>query len=431
MKHSEPRYTHVHYAWNDAHVSQLSPLESLVYRSNRLGEDRRIANTSDGSTSLKVMEKDPGSGQSVEVIWIKNTGADLCASTDAHFSPLYQEKLVALGDRHHNATATPNTPLAERIKTAAFRRTMSSPSTDTPLHALMPYAHVSHLHPSSAIAVGACRNSRSLTEKIWGKDMLWIPRKRPGVEQGIKLQEAWSQQPSAKGALLVGNGVATWSDDNKSCYQQVLDITEAASHYIAERDLGERTFGGPLYQVADAANRAERFAKMLPALTELVSDRGTLAAHLTHDSPVMRFIHSVDAPRLASKGVASAHHLSRVKLKPLYIPWDPNGEPLEILEQRMEQEVERYRQRYRTYYETQRAEFSKGEPVPLDSTAPAICLIPGVGMIAWGRNEREARIASESYKSAIEVMRCAEAIDTYVGLPEAEAFAIQYGSDSS
>lgn len=431
MSCHENRYAHVHYAWDDVYASRLSPLEALVYRSKTLGADRRITHSGGGSTSVKIMERDPVTGEPVEVIWIKSSGRDLRISKGQHFFPLYQQKLVALRDNYQHRTlsysnAETEETLAERIQAAAFSRNASAPSVDTPLHALMPYAHVNHIHPSSAIAVGACRNSSSLTTKIWGEAMLWVPRKRPGVEQGIQLQEAWSRFPNAKGALLAGNGIVTWSDDNKACYQQSLDITEAASRYIAAHDKGESTFGGSRYVGPDEATRQTLLASTLLFLRELVSEGEPLIAALESGPTTMRFVNSVDAPRLATEGVACMHHLRHTKLNPLYVAWDPDGETTETLKRRLQQGVERYRQEYRAYYDTNRQNTKNGTVTPIRATAPSVCLIPGIGMIAWGRTESEARITSEAYQGAIEVMRSAEAIDAYMGLPEQDAFGIEY-----
>src|SRR5215510_2238714 len=57
---------------------------------------------------------------------------------------------------------------------------------------------------------------------------------------------------------------------------------------------------------------------------------------------------------------------------------------------------------------------------------PTVILIPGVGMIAWGKNKSESRVTAEFYNCAIEVMRGAEAIDRYEAMDEQEAFDIEY-----
>ena len=55
-----------------------------------------------------------------------------------------------------------------------------------------------------------------------------------------------------------------------------------------------------------------------------------------------------------------------------------------------------------------------------------VYLIPGVGMITFAKNKSTARIAGEFYVNAINVMRDADRADQYVGLPEQEAFDIEY-----
>src|SRR5439155_24808751 len=57
---------------------------------------------------------------------------------------------------------------------------------------------------------------------------------------------------------------------------------------------------------------------------------------------------------------------------------------------------------------------------------PTVILIPGVGMIAWGKDKSESRVTAEFYNCAVEVMRGAEAIDRYIALPQQEAFDIEY-----
>jgi NAD(P)-dependent dehydrogenase (short-subunit alcohol dehydrogenase family) len=57
---------------------------------------------------------------------------------------------------------------------------------------------------------------------------------------------------------------------------------------------------------------------------------------------------------------------------------------------------------------------------------PTVILIPGLGLIAWGKNKSESRVTAEFYSIAIEVMRASETISEYQGLPRQEAFDIEY-----
>ena len=57
---------------------------------------------------------------------------------------------------------------------------------------------------------------------------------------------------------------------------------------------------------------------------------------------------------------------------------------------------------------------------------PTVILIPGLGMIAFGKNKSESRVTAEFYNCAVAVMRGAEAVGGYVALPRQEAFDIEY-----
>ena len=63
-------YQFVQYSWDDVIADRLDPVGRLVYRSNILGADGRITNTGGGNTSSKVIERDPLSGENVDVLWV-------------------------------------------------------------------------------------------------------------------------------------------------------------------------------------------------------------------------------------------------------------------------------------------------------------------------------------------------------------------------
>ena len=74
---SGTKYKFVKYLWKDDEADRLEGVDRLVYRSNKLGEDLTLTNTGGGNTSSKLSEKDPLSGETVEVLWLKGSGGDL------------------------------------------------------------------------------------------------------------------------------------------------------------------------------------------------------------------------------------------------------------------------------------------------------------------------------------------------------------------
>ncbi len=91
-----PSSAQIRNRWDDAKAAAMSEPEKLLYRSNLLGSDKRITNYGGGNTSAKVMERDPLTGEEVEVLWVKGSGGDLGSMRRDGFSTLYMERLRAL-----------------------------------------------------------------------------------------------------------------------------------------------------------------------------------------------------------------------------------------------------------------------------------------------------------------------------------------------
>src|SRR5437867_10645633 len=92
----EESFKHVKYLWRDEEANELSGVDRLVYRSNKLGEDLTLTNTGGGNTSSKLVETDPVTGESVEVLWIKGSGGDLRTAKRDGFASLYLDKVRAM-----------------------------------------------------------------------------------------------------------------------------------------------------------------------------------------------------------------------------------------------------------------------------------------------------------------------------------------------
>ncbi len=131
---------------------------------------------------------------------------------------------------------------------------------------------------------------------------------------------------------------------------------------------------------------------------------------------------------LAALGTSCPDHFLRTKIRPLVLDFDPAAEQgsatgsLDAVLGGLDAAVAAYRDGYAAYYARCRHPDS---PAIRDGNA-VVYLVPGVGMITFARDKATARIAGEFYVNAINVMRGASSVDTYVGLPEQEAFDIEY-----
>ncbi len=427
MSRDSASFRHVTYGWDDAYASTLDPVARLVYRSNLLGADQRITNTGGGNTSAKILETDPLTGEQVEVLWVKGSGGDLRTSKRENFSSLYMDKLRGLQAHYLRAPERgPKTAVEDAMvglySHATFNLNPRPSSIDTPLHAFVPYRHVDHMHPNAVIAVAAAKNSERLTREIYGDEVIWTPWQRPGFDLGLKLEALIRANPQAKGVILGGHGLINWADDDKACYELTLELIERAARYIEARDRGEQTFGGQKYRALERAERHAALAAILPWLRGQVSQQRRFVGTVQDDEAILRFVNSHDAPRLAELGTSCPDHFLRTKIKPLYVDWNPQAEDLDALKRKLSAGLEQYRKDYTAYYEAHKRPDS---PAMRDPN-PTVILIPGLGMIAWGKDKSESRVTAEFYNCAVEVMRGAEAIDSYTALPLQEAFDIEY-----
>jgi rhamnulose-1-phosphate aldolase/alcohol dehydrogenase len=418
---------YVNYLWDDAQAAALDPVGRLIYRSNLLGADLRITNTGGGNTSSKIDEKDPLTGEITPVLWVKGSGGDLRTSKRENFASLKMSGLERLRTIYQKSPNNGPKSAAEDAMVDAyahctFNLNPRASSIDTPLHGFVPFKHVDHTHPNAVIAIAASKNGEELTRQIYGEEVLWTPWQRPGFDLGLRLEVLCKQFPDAKGAILGQHGLINWADDDKACYELSLELIERAAAFIAERDKGKATFGGQKYGRLDPAGRDELLIDLLPWLRGQVSQQRRFIGTVQTDENMLRFVNSVDAKRLAELGTSCPDHFLRTKIEPLYVEWDPASKDLKQLKELLQQGLAKYRSDYRAYYDACKHPDS---PAIRDPN-PTVILIPGLGMIAWGKDKSESRVTAEFYNCAVEVMRGAETVDEYIALPKQEAFDIEY-----
>src|SRR5215471_6961704 len=422
-------FRHVKHLWRDEVVSRLSGLERLVYRSNKLGEDLTLTNTGGGNTSSKLIEKDPLTGQDVEVLWVKGSGGDLRTAKRDGFASLYLDKVRAMKSLYLAEPARgPKTDVEGRMypmySHCVFGLNPRACSIDTPLHTFVPFRHVDHLHPNAVIAIAASVNQARLCREVYGDDVIYVPWQRPGFDIGLLIESLIKENPKAKGVLLGHHGMSSWSNSDKTCYETALEMIEQAASYIQEHDRGSQTFGGQKHTPLSEHDRKRMLAEILPFLRGQLSITKRVVATVQDDEMMLRFVNSYDGLRLAQLGTSCPDHFLRTKIKPLFVEWDPASADVETLKAALWGGLSTYRKDYQQYYDRYR----RRDSPPMRDPNPTVVLIPGLGLMAWGKNKSESRMTAEFYNCAIEVMRGAEAIDDYEAMDPQEAFDIEYWS---
>ncbi len=425
MKNTEAQYNHVDYLWDDKQAASYGDdqVELFLYRSNILGADLRITNYGGGNTSCKTIEKDPLTNEEVEVMWVKGSGGDIGTLNRAGIAGLYTGRLRDLKNVYGGLEDEDR--MVGLFNHCIYDLDSKAPSIDTPLHGLLPFAHIDHLHPDALIAVAAAENSEQVTKEIWGDTMGWVPWQRPGFDLGLQLEKCLADNPGIRGIVLGSHGLFTWGDTSYECYINSLEVIEMASNYIEEK-IKEKgvVFGGQKITGLPKSDRLDKAAQLMPLLRGLCSSENRMIGHFTDDPVVMEYINSNDLERLAPLGTSCPDHFLRTKIQPLVLTLDKNEDlsDADVILKKLEPAFEAYRAEYLDYYNTCKKDNS---PSVRDAN-PVIIIYPGVGMFSFAKNKQTTRVASEFYINAINVMRGAEAITSYTSLPRQEAFDIEY-----
>ncbi len=417
------KFKHVDYLWDDKKAKKLKGDEValLLYRSNLLGADLRITNFGGGNTSCKVDQKDPLTKKMTNVMYVKGSGGDIGTLKRNGLAGLYMDRLQNLKNIYRGLKYEDE--MVALYQHCIYDLDSRAPSIDTALHAFLPFAHIDHLHPDAVISIAASKNSKELTKKIWGDDMGWVKWQRPGFDLGIQLEAEYNKNPNIKGILLEGHGVFTWADTSYECYINSLEAIEKAGLYLAKAYKKKKAFGGTKMKSLPISKRDKIVAELAPVLRGLASSDRTMVGHFTDDKRVMEFVNSKQLSKLAPMGTSCPDHFLRTKIKPLVLSLKPSDDidnPKTIA--KIEKQFEEYRKDYEVYYKKHKRSNS---PAIRDAN-PVVVLYPGVGMFTFAKNKQTARVASEFYINAVNVMKGSEAVSKYVSLPLQEAFDIEY-----
>jgi rhamnose utilization protein RhaD (predicted bifunctional aldolase and dehydrogenase)/NAD(P)-dependent dehydrogenase (short-subunit alcohol dehydrogenase family) len=434
--------------WDADMAEKLSgnPLGLLRYRSNLLGADLRITNFGGGNTSSKIELPDPFSGKPTRVLAVKGSGGDLGSISEAGFALLYQDRLGQLkevyrGEAHEDE-------MVSYYPLSAFGENRVAASIDTPLHALLPFPHVDHLHPDWAIALAASANGKKKLEEFnsaFDRKIVWVPWQRPGFELALLLERAALENPGIDGVLLGGHGLFTWGMTQRECYLNSMHTIDQMGEFIE----AHQRRAGPPFGGLEHAGRPDRkaiSAEILPGLRGAVSSNRRMIAHYCDQEDALVFAGSKWSRELSALGTSCPDHFLRTRVCPLFVDWDPAKQDVNDLKGAIHRQVLEYRGGYRKYYE----EFASSTSPKLRDSNPSVVILPGLGLFGFGKNKKEARITTEFFVNAIRVMAGANALEegevtgplpqarraeqskqfsqfhNYVALPRSEAFRIEY-----
>lgn len=418
-------FKHVSYLWDDAKAAALAGDEVglLVYRSNLLGADLRLTNYGGGNTSCKAITKNVLTGEDTEVMWVKGSGGDLGSIKRNGLAALYMDRMLSLKNVYRGIEHEDE--MVELFNHCIYDLASKAPSIDTALHGFLPFKHIDHLHPDAAIAIAASKDGERITKELFKGTIGWVGWQRPGFDLGLQLRKCLDENPGIRGIMLGSHGLFTWGDTAYESYINTLEVIETCAEYL-EANYGKKgpVFGGAALEALPKEQRLAQAATIAPVLRGFCSSQTNMIGHFTDADTVLQFINSKDLDRLAPMGTSCPDHFLRTKISPMILNLEP-GEDLsdtEATKAKLAPQFEAYRTMYAEYYNACK---HPNSPAIRDAN-PVVILFKGVGMFTFAKDKQTARVASEFYVNAINVMRGAEAISSYTSLPRQEAFNIEY-----
>lgn len=399
-----------------------STAKQLVARSRRLGTDPRNTNFAGGNTSAQGQGVDPVTGKKVNLLWVKGSGGDLGTLTEEGLAVLELDRVRSLVDVYPGIDREDE--MVDAFEYCAHGRGGAAPSIDTAMHALVGADHVDHLHPDSGIAIATATDGKALTTRIFGTKVVWVPWRRPGFQLGLDIAAIKEKHPEAIGCILGGHGITAWGDSSAECEANSLWIIRTAEKYISQK--GSKEPFGPViadYKPLAPKARWERAALLAPLLRGMASTDRRMVGHFTDAPVVLDFLSRKKHPALAELGTSCPDHFLRTKVRPMVLNLPPTAE-WDAVVARLQKLHEGYRRKYEQYYR----KFASEDSPAMRGADPLIVLVPGIGMFSFGADKKTARVASEFYINAINVMRGAEALSSYKPISEREKFRIEYWS---
>ena len=356
-------------------------------------------------------------------MWVKGSGGDLGTMQKNGLAALYVDRLRSLKNRYRGLAHEDE--MVELFNHCIYDLASKAPSIDTALHGFLPFKHIDHLHPDAAIAIAAAKDGEKITKELFGGKIGWVSWQKPGFDLGLQLKDCLDKNPGIIGIMLGSHGLFTWGDTAYESYVNTLEVIEKCAEYIHTSIAKKSTaFAGEKIKSATPEQRQNQAAALAPIVRGFCSSTTKMIGHFTDDDRVLEFINSNDLARLAPLGTSCPDHFLRTKISPLVLNLNTTEDltDTKAVKEKLAPLFEAYRKMYGEYYTTCK---HANSPAMRDAN-PVIILYPGIGMFSFAKDKQTARVASEFYINAINVMKGAEAISTYTSLPRQEAFNIEY-----
>jgi NAD(P)-dependent dehydrogenase (short-subunit alcohol dehydrogenase family) len=328
-------------------------VELLVQRSHQLGQQHAAS----GSTSVKT----PAAAGSPWLLQVSADGADLAGLTRDAIVALELDTLSRLLQDADALTAL-----------ARSRCEGPAPAADAVLHALVPQAHVDVLQSDAVLALALAVEGSALVARCLGDTVGWVDAASGPTQIAQAVRAAATADPELRGVVVSGYGLVTWGETSEQCLAATREAVAAAERLLAEAHAPEPAVPGS----RPAADPAQAVA-LFPVLRRLASASQRRVGHLDDSGALLELLSRADTSRL--------------------VPLAAGLLPAELAAVLLEAEV------------TAEEVAARAD----DGGAPAVFLVPGVGLFAFGRDKRAAAETASAWVRALRIVQLVEAVGSY------------------
>ena len=392
-----------------------------VYSSRLIGADSELVLHGGGNTSVKTQLPDQ-LGEPIEVLCVKGSGWNLARLEPQGLPAVRLQPLRSL----RSLDQLGDEAMVNFVRGQMLDSHGPNPSTETLLHAFLAPKFIDHSHADVILAIVGQVQAEQMCEEVFGATLAVVPYVMPGFRLAKLAAQVHASHPDVEGLLLLHHGLFTFGDTARESYGRHIEAVERAAAFVRSRRYWRASRPPPL-----EARPEVDYTQLAPVL------RGKLSAAarcpytlvLRQSSALSHFL---DEPRLAERcqrGVVTPDHVIRTKNLPLVLrlPRDANSAQYkDALASSLDERLQQYRIAYRGYFERQVAERMLGK-TPLDPD-PRVMLVPGLGMIAAGRNRRKSSVVADLYEHTVSVLHDADTVGEFAGLPEQDVFDMEYWS---
>jgi rhamnulose-1-phosphate aldolase/alcohol dehydrogenase len=416
--------------YQDEALSGRDLVDQLVQVSRWVGAETSLAVWGGGNTSVKLTEPDL-LGRPVRVLRVKGSGSDLKSVTRRDFPGVRLPEVLALLARDDMGDQEMVDYLARCLQEPGSPR----PSIETLLHGFLDAEAVIHTHADAIVGLTNTERGHDVVQDLFGKDVVWVPYRRPGFRLSREVWAAIRTHPEARAIVLEKHGLSTWGATLKDAYLATIDLVTRAEKRLRDAARARRAFGPGTVAAPDRETRARVAREVAPTLRGMLGRDRRVVLRFDDGEDIRELAGAPEAARLTQIGPATPDHTIYSKRLACFVPLGDPTSPAAVIDA-LRAAVPRFVQDYTAYFQAHRhGELMKpgagGVAAPavaptLSDPYPRVVLLPGLGMFTSGKDARAAGIVADIYHHTAWVIRAASALGPYASLTAQDAFNVEF-----